>query len=334
MSLTRRPVALGATFAHALAACALVLTAAPGTALAASWPSQPITLVVPFPPGGSTDVSARVLAKGLTERLGQSVVVENRAGASGNIGSTYVARAQPDGHTLVMSGVGTHAANVGLYANMPYDPVKDFTHITSVASNPNAIVVNADFPAHTLAELVTLVRQNPDKYNYASPGTGSSGHLAFEHFKRQAGLEVQHIPYKGAAPALTDLMGGQVPMLIMVADTLQSHVQSGKLRILAVTSEARNPLFPDVPTVAESGYPGFTAVSWTGLSAPAGLDPAIVAKLFAATADVLRGAEAQAQYARTGSLIEIREPAAFTAFVTAEVQKWRDVARSANIQPQ
>lgn len=315
-----------------LTGCAL-LGMTSGMAHADTWPARPITLVVPFPPGGTTDVGARILANGLSTELGQSVVVENRPGASGNIGSTYVARAQPDGYTLVMSGVGSHAANVGLYPDMPYDPVKDFTHITSVTSSPNAIVVNADFPADSLQELVALIRENPDKYNYASPGTGSSGHLAFELFKRQAALVVQHIPYKGAAPALTDLIGGQVPILIMVADTLQSHVQTGKIRVLAVTSDARSTLFPDVPTVGESGYPGFKAVSWTGLSAPAGLPDDIRQKLFTATDAVLASPNVQAQFARTGNAIEVRTPDAFTTFVADEVRKWGDISRDVGATP-
>ncbi len=303
----------------------------PAISTAQTWPERPITLVVPFPPGGSTDVSARILAHGLTEKLGQSVVVENRAGASGNIGSAYVARAKPDGYTLVMSGVGTHAANASLYSNLPYDPLKDFTHILSVASSPNAVVVNADFPARTFKDLIKDIQKNPDKYNYASPGTGSSGHLTFELLKTQANLKIQHVPYKGASQALTDVIGGQVPILIMVADTLKPQVESGKIRVLAVTGKSRSPLFPDVPTVAESGYPGFVAESWTGLSAPAGLSDNIRDMLFKASRDVLDSPDVKAQYARAGNTVEVRNPDEFTSFIRDEIEKWNSVSKKANI---
>ena len=309
----------------------MALLAVPATGFAQSWPERPITLVVPFPPGGTTDVSARILANGLTQKLGQSVVVENRPGASGNIGSAFVARAKPDGYTLVMSGVGTHAANTGLFSNMPYDPVKDFTHIISVASSPNAIVVNSDFPAKTFKDLINEIKQHPDKYNYASPGTGSSGHLAFELLKTQAHLSILHVPYKGASQALTDVIGGQVPIVIMVADTLKPHVDSGKIRVLAVTGKNRSPLFPDVPTVAEAGYPGFVAVSWTGLSAPAGLHNNIRQALFNASREVLESTAVKAQYAQSGNTVDIRNPDQFTTFVGEEIKKWNAVSRHAKI---
>ena len=312
---------------------ALLVTvlALPGVGAAQSWPDKPITLVVPFPPGGTTDVSARLIAQGLTQRLGQTVVVENKAGASGNIGSAFVAKAKPDGYTLVVSGVGTHAANVGLYNDMPYDPLKDFTHITTIVSSPNAIAVHPDFPVQSLQELVALVREKPERFNYASPGNGSSGHLAFEMIRQQAGLKIQHIPYKGAAQALTDVIGGQVPVLIMVADTLKQHVQSGKLRVLAVTSDTRSTLFPDVPTVAEAGFPGFSAVSWTGISGPAGLPPAVVQRLHEATKAVLEDEEVIKRYTSTGNTIELRSPDEFSAFVATEIDKWSAAAKGANL---
>lgn len=303
----------------------------PGMASAQSWPEKPITLVVPFPPGGTTDVSARMIAQGLTERLEQTVVVDNRAGASGNIGSAFVARAKPDGYTLVVSGVGTHAANVGLYDNMPYDPLKDFTHITTLASSPNAIAVHPDFPARSLQDLIKLVHEKPDQFNYASPGNGSSGHLAFEMLRQKADMRIQHVPYKGAAQALTDVIGGQVPILIMVADTLKQHEQSGKLRILAVTSSERSSLFPDVPTVSESGYPGFSAVSWTGISGPAGLPQAIVRRLHEATKSVLEDNAVIERYAGAGNTIEVRSPEEFSSFVASEIDKWGAAAKGLNL---
>ncbi|ALM81586.1 tripartite tricarboxylate transporter substrate binding protein [Bordetella sp. N] len=296
------------------------------------WPSKPITLIVPFPPGGTTDVTGRILARALTTQLGQSVIVENRAGASGNIGSAFVARAKPDGYTLLMSGVGTHAANVALYDPMPYDPVKDFTHISSITSSPNVIAVNPGFPAKTLADLVGLIRKAPDHYNYASPGTGSSGNLAFELLKQKADLKVQHIPYKGAAQAVTDVMGGQVPILVMVADTLEPQVRAGKLRVLASTGAQRSLLFPDLPTVAESGYAGFDAVSWTGLSAPAGLPVEIRDRLFEATKAALSDPEVIKPLKASGNAVVLRTPQDFTSFIQSEVGKWTTVAKAAHLK--
>lgn len=317
----------------AMAAAGLASAAVPTTAAwADTWPSRPITLVVPFPPGGTTDVNARLIAQSLGHRLGQPVVVENKAGASGNIGSAAVARAQPDGYTFVVSGVGTHAANVGLFAKMPYDPVKDFEHITTISSSPNAILVHPDFPARNFKELLELVRHNPDKYNYASPGNGSSGHLAFELLKQKARFQAQHIPYKGAAPAITDVLGGQVPILVMVADTLLPHVKAGRLRILAVTGEQRSPLFPEVPTVTESGFAGFRAVSWTGLSGPAGLPPAMVKRLQQEVTRAMQDPTVKERFEASGNAPGGMPTAQFKAFVASEVKQWTQVARAANLK--
>lgn len=319
-------------FCAMLAALALPAAFAAPVHAADAWPSQPITLIVPFPPGGTTDVTGRILAGALSTQIGQTVIVENRAGASGNIGSAFVARAKPDGYTLLMSGVGTHAANAALYGSMPYDPLKDFTHISSITSSPNVIDVNPQFPAKTLAELVSLLRQSPDKYNYASPGAGSSGNLAFELLKQRADLKVQHIPYKGASQAVTDVISGQVPILVMVADTLEPHVRAGKLRVLASTGASRSLLFPDLPTVAESGFPDFDAVSWTGLSAPAGLPDAICDRLAQATRAALTDPEVVKPLKATGNAVTLRSPQDFTAFITGEIQKWATVAKTAGLK--
>jgi len=241
----------------ALAAMLAFGLLSPAPVVAQVYPSKPIILVVPFPPGGTSDVNARLVAQELTEQFGQQVIVENRPGANGNIGSASVVRAPADGYTLLLSGVGSHAINAGLYATMPYDPVKDFSHITMFATGPNALVVHPDFPAKTFKEFVEIVKANPGKYNYASSGSGASGHLSMEMLKQRAGLEINHVPYKGGAPALTDVIGGQVPALFINQDAVLPHVKTGKLRILAVTSEQRNPLYPDTPTVAERAFRAF-----------------------------------------------------------------------------
>lgn len=299
-------------------------------ALAQTYPSRPVTLVVPFPPGGTSDTMARLVAQELARALGQPVVVDNRAGANGNIGSASVARAAPDGHTLLLSGIGSHAINAGLYRAMPYDPVRDFSHITLIASGPNAIAVNPAFPARTLAEFVALLRREPDRHNYASSGIGSSGNMAMELFKQKAGLSIVHVPYRGGAPATTDVLAGQVPILITNADAVLTHAREGKLRILAVTSERRAPLYPDTPTIAEAGFPEVVAVSWTGISGPPGLPPAIVHRLQAEVTKAVRG-PLQERLAGLGLVPGGVSSEEFAGFVAAEMARWKAVAAAANL---
>eukprot|EP01036_Dinobryon_divergens_P062063 gene62063-biopygen42123 len=274
---------------HLLAGAGAALITRP--ALAQAYPARTITLVVPFPAGGTTDVTARLVAQEISGPLGQSIIVENRAGANGNIGSAYVAKAAPDGYTLLATGVGSNAVNHGIYKTMPYDSSKDFAHITMMTSGPNVLVVNKDFPARDMKELIALLKANPGKYNYASSGTGASGHMAMELLKLKAGVNIQYVPYRGGAPAVNDVVGGQVPMMFINQDTALPHVRSGKLRPLAVTSAQRNPLYPDVPTIAESGFPGFQALSWSGLSILKGTPQPIVDKLEAALKKVMTSPE-------------------------------------------
>ena len=298
---------------------------------AQEWPSKPITMIVPFPPGGTSDTNARLVAQEMAKLLGQTIVIDNKPGANGNVGTAIAARAAADGYTIVLSGVGTNGINPGLYKNTQYDPVKDFAHITMIASGPNAIVVHPDFSARTLDDLVKLARDNPGKYSYASSGTGSSGHMAMEMFKQRAGLKIEHVPYKGGAQALQDVLGGQVPILITNADAVLPHIKSGKLRGLAVTSAARNPLFPDTPTIAEQGFPGFAAVSWTGISAPARTPPAVVARLHAEAVKALNSAELKKRLEDVGLVVGGDSPEDYTRFVAAEAARWAEVARSAGI---
>ncbi|MCR0984963.1 Bug family tripartite tricarboxylate transporter substrate binding protein [Roseomonas populi] len=322
--LTRRS-ALGAL---ALAAPALAL---PRAGRAAAWPERPVTLVVPFPPGGSNDVVTRMVAQPLSHALGQPFVVDNRPGANGNIGAAQVARAAPDGYTVLVSGNGQNAMNHGLYRNMPYDSRTGFTHVAQLASLPNALVVAEGFPARTLADLIRMAKEKPGDITFASPGSGSSGHLAMAMLMRAAGIEMLHIPYRGAAPAITDVIAGQVPMVMINVDIPLPHVRAGRLRVLAVTSEARSPLYPEAPTIAESGYPGFSATGWLGLSLPAGAPPDIVARLHDAAAKALQDPGIRDRFAASGYIPGEGSSADYARFIDSEITKWGSVTRDLNL---
>ena len=303
-----------------------------GPAVAQDYPTDAVTIIVPFPPGGTTDLTARMLGEFLSEKFQQPFIVENRPGAGGNIGTALAARAKPDGYTLTISGVGTHAANFGLYPAMPYDALSDFTHIIDIAKGPNAIAVYGDAPIKDLKDLIAQAKADPGLLNYASPGNGSSGHLAFELLKQKAGIEINHVPYKGAAPAVTDVIGGHVPILIVNADTLLPHVKAGSLRLLAVTSPERSRLYPDVPAVAELGFDGFSAISWTGLSAPAGLPAEIQEELRKATMEALNDPKIKARFEANGNTAGGMTSADFTAYIKDELEKWVGLAEAANIK--
>ncbi|MFC7557231.1 Bug family tripartite tricarboxylate transporter substrate binding protein [Pseudoroseomonas wenyumeiae] len=298
---------------------------------APAWPQRPVTLVVPFPPGGSNDVVARLVAQQLSASLGQPVVVENRPGANGNIGAGQVARAAPDGYTLLVSGNGQNAMNHGLYRQMPYDSRTSFNHVAQFATVPNALVVTEDFPARSLADLIRMAKEKPGSISFASPGSGSSGHLAMAMLTRAAAIELMHVPYRGAAPAITDVIAGQVPLVMINVDVPLPHVRAGRLRVLAVTSETRNALYPDAPTVAERGFPGFSASGWIGLSAPAGLPPEITEKLAATVANALRDSQIRERFAAGGYIPGDRGPADYARFIDAEIAKWGQVTRDLGI---
>lgn len=308
-----------------MAALATTLLSAPGvsTAQAHEWPSKPIRLVVPFPPGGSTDAVGRMLGAQLAERLGQSVVIENRGGASGTIGSNVVAKADPDGYTLLLSGVGSNAIGYSLYKEIAYQD-SEFAHVSLLAAGPNVLVVNPSFGAKTFKDFIQLVKDNPGKFTYASSGSGSSGHLSMEMLKQVAGLDIVHAPYKGGAAATTAVMGDQVQALVLNQDNLLPHVQAGKLRALAVTGGKRNPAYPDIPTVAESGYPGYSAESFFGLSAPAGTPKPIIDKLHQATVASMQDPGIRQKLEQVGFVVVANSPAEFSKFMTDEIAKWRD----------
>jgi len=306
---------------------ALALLAPHVHAQAPAYPTKPIRIVVPFPPGGATDILARDVAQKLSEAWGQQVIVDNRPGAGGNIGSELVAKAAPDGYTLEMGTVGTHAINASLYAKMPYDHIRDFVPVILVAGVPNVLVVNPSVPVNSVQELIAYAKANPGKLNFASSGSGTSIHLSGELFKVMAGVQMTHVPYKGSAPAVQDLIGGQVQLMFDNLPPSLPQIKAGKLRALAVTSATRAPALPDTPTIAEAGLPGFEASSWFGLLAPAGTPPAIVAKLNAEVAKWLATPEAREKLARQGANAAGGTPEDFAKHIAAETAKWAKVVK-------
>ena len=298
-----------------------------GSAFAQAWPSKPIKYVVPFAPGGSTDILGRTISEKLSAALGQPVVVDNKPGAGGGLGADFVAKAAPDGYTIMGGTISTHAINASLYSNLPYDPVKDFVAVTLLARVPNMLVVNPDVPAKTVAELIALMKANPGKYTFASAGNGTSQHLSGELFKSMAGVEMQHIPYKGSPPALQDVVGGQVTMTFDNITTAWPLAKAGKLRALAVTTAKWSPVAPDVPTLAESGLAGFEVGSWQGVFSPAGTPPAIVKRLNAEIVKILNMPDVKEKVLALGAEPVGDTSEQFTAYVKTEVVKWSDVVK-------
>jgi tripartite-type tricarboxylate transporter receptor subunit TctC len=305
------------------ALCAL----AAGTASAQSWPTRPIKYIVPFAPGGTTDILARTISEKLSIALGQPVVVENKPGAGGGVGADFTAKAAPDGYTIMGGTISTHAINASLYANLPYDPVKDFVAITLIARVPNLLVINPEIPAKTVAELIALLKANPNKYTFASSGNGTSQHLSGELFKSMAGVQMQHIPYKGSPPALQDVVGGQVTMTFDNITTALPLAKSGKLRALAVTTAKRSAVAPDVPTLAESGLVGFEVGSWQGVFAPAGTPPDIVKRLNTEIVKIINMPEVRDKLLALGAEPVGDTSEQFGAYVKTEVVKWSEVVK-------
>jgi tripartite-type tricarboxylate transporter receptor subunit TctC len=308
----------------ALGALALLIAAG---AWAQAYPTKPIRLVVPFPAAGTTDILAREVAQRLSVSFGQSVIVDNRPGAAGNIGSDLVAKSAPDGYTLLMGTVGTHAINPSLYTKMPYDHVKDFVPIVLVAGVPNVLEVTPSLPVNSVADLIKLAKERPGQLNFASSGSGTSIHLSGELFKTMAGVDMMHVPYKGSAPAITDLMGGQVQLMFDNLPSSLAQIKAGKLRAIAVTSAQRAPALPNIPTIAESGLPGFEASSWFGLLAPAGTPAAIVARINADVNQWLQSAEANEKLLAQGAVPAGGTPEQFAAHIRAETEKWAKVVK-------
>ena len=309
-----------------------------------AWPSKPVKLISPFPAGGTSDVMARIVAEALGKDLGQQFIVENVGGAGGTVGTLRASKAAADGYTLVQTGVGQNAVAHGLDPKLGYDSMRDFVHISQVNSGPNVLVVNANQPFKTIGELLDFVRKNPGKLNYGFTHA-ASGHMAMELLKQRAsecpkgvkacnGFFMVGIPYRGGGPMMQDLLGGQIPLMFINQDTALPHVRSGKLRPLAVTSLQRNPLYPDVPTLAESGFPGFQALSWSGLSALKGTPQPIVDKLEASMKKVMASPEFRQRLETIGFVVPAAGSGPYTAFVKSELDLWTRVITTAGIKPE
>jgi tripartite-type tricarboxylate transporter receptor subunit TctC len=308
------------------AACALVVALClPSAALAQAYPDRAIRFVVPYPAGGPLDIVARLLAQKVSQAVAQPVVVDNKPGAGGNIGADVVAKAPADGYTILMGAVATHAINPALYRNMPYDAVRDFAPVTQVASTPNVLVVHPSVPAKSVQEFIAYAKANPGKLNFGSGSTGSAGHLAGELFKVMAGVDMAHIPYKGAAPAMQDLVSGQIQLMFDNLASSLGQVRAGRIRALAVTTAKRTPLAAELPTVAESGLPGFDISTWFGVFAPAGTPRVALERLHAEFTRALAAPEVREKLLALGADPVGNSPEEFAAFIRAEAQKYARV---------
>ena len=299
--------------------------------LAQAFPNKPVKIIVTAAPGGTTDISSRALSEILGKELGQSVIIENKAGGAGIIGIQALLAAPPDGYTMAMGNIGPNAINYSLYKNLPYK-MEDMEPITIVIANPNVLVVNPDVPAKTVAELVALAKANPGKYSFASSGRGQSIHMSGELFRTQAGIDIIHVPYKGAGPALADLLAGQTNMMIDNLPSSMQYIKAGKLRALAVTSKNRVAELPDVPTMIQSGYPNFEVTAWFGLFVPAGTPKPVIDKLYVAVKKALETPEIKQRWKDLGGWAVGDTPANTKIFIAAEKKKWELVAQQAKIE--
>lgn len=295
------------------------------------WPSKPITYVVPFPAGGTTDILARLIGQKLGPALGTTIIIDNRPGAGGNIGSELVARSAPDGYTIMGGTISSHSINASLY-KLPYDPLKSFAPITLIGTNANVLVLNPASPFKSVKELVAAARAKPASLSFASAGNGTSQHLSAELFKTMTGIDMVHIPYKGSAPAIQDVIGGQVPLMFDTTVVAGPFIESGRVRPLAVTSAKRVASLPDVPTMAEAGVPGYEVVSWQAMFAPAGTPPAIVQRLQTEVAAILKQPDVQERLAKLGVDPSGMAPQQLADFQAAEIAKWAKVVKAANVK--
>ena len=302
-------------------------------AAAAGYPDRPVTLVVPFPPGGSTDMIARILGAKLQDKLGGTLIVENKAGATGTIGATFVARAKPDGYTLLVSSLAPFAVNPFLQKSLPYDPVKDFDPISILVQAPNVLVANPKVPVDTLADVIAYLKKNPDQVSFASSGAGSSDHLTAELFWQATGTHGLHVPYKGGGPAIQDLMGGQVQMSFQNLNAVISQIRAGSLKAIAITSKQRSPLLPNVPTLDESGIKNADVYSWQAIAGPKGLPADVKAKLHDGIVAAMNDADAKKKLTDLGFEIVANTPEQFAQFQKQELARWQKVITTAHIQP-
>jgi tripartite-type tricarboxylate transporter receptor subunit TctC len=310
----------------AVAAIAMLAT----TAVAQEWPTKPMTLVVPFAAGGTTDLVGRPLAQALGERLGQSVIVDNRAGAGGTIGAGVVAKAAPDGHTMFLATIA-HTIAPGIYKNLSYNFERDFEPITIVGEVPNVLIVNPKIPARTTAELVSYIKANPGKVNFGSAGPGSVEHLAGELFRATAGVNIVHVPYKGGAPMMTDLIAGHIEMAIETSGSALQHIKAGAVRALAVSTRERSPFFKDLPTLDESGLRGYDVTTWYGLLVPHGTPADVRAKVYRTVSEILKSPDMIARLADLGAVPGGEPPDQFAAFIKSETAKWTKVTKDAGV---
>jgi len=310
------------------------IAAAVFSTTAAAFPTKPIRIVVAYTPAGTTDILARVVGQRMSEAWGQPVIVDNRPGANGNIGTEVAARAVPDGHSLVMATAGTHGINVSLYRKLAWHPVKDFAPVSLVAMVPNIMVVNNALPVKSVKEFIAYARANPGKLSYGSPGLGSTAHMSMELFKSMTGSNVVHVPYKGSAGVLNDVMGGQIAVTIDNMPPYVPQVRAGKIRALAVSTAKRSSAMPDLPSIAEAGVPGYDAGAWFGLLAPAGTPRAVVDKLSAETARILKLPEVSKRISELGAEPVGGTPEQFAAFIKSEIDKWAKVIKDANVELQ
>lgn len=313
---------------------AAVLAVASGPAAAQDWPQKPVRIIVPFGPGGTSDTLGRIVALELSRKFGQQFVVENRPGGGGTVGSAEVAREDPDGYTLVVSGVGSHVVAPAINPNVRFDPVADFTHIAMLGGPPAVLVAHPSLGVKSLTELVALLKSGGDPVSYASPGAGTHGHLIAEYFKGKAGVEMEHIPYRGAGTSIADLIAGHVQLGSFTLSSAAAQIRAGALVGLAVSSAQRLPQFPDVPTFAEQGFPDLVATTWFALSGPKGMPPAIVDPLNAAVVEIMRSPEVTKRLELDAIQVEPLKPAEVTAFFQSEIARWTPVAKASGAQPE